>query len=254
MAQVRPYYVERGLSAAFYDVVTATDASLPGDIDIYAGLAAPGGEVLELGCGTGRITEALALRGYLVTGVDLAPSMLKQAEARRAALPPEAAERIRLLQGDMTDLNLKRSFQAVLCPFFTLAHVPAGTAWKNTFRTMAAHLEPGGMAAVHLPLAEHMRGPPPAREAIVLDEALPGGGRLQLHVLERRFRERIGRFDQVIEYVERDARGAVVRRSAERLTYYVADPVPFAEQAGFVLDRPPIDHGAVGKIFIFKRI
>src|SRR5438045_657021 len=88
MAQARPYYADKGLSAVFYDTVTAADARLHGDVDIYAGLAPDGGAVLELGAGTGRIVFALAQRGFSVTGVEIAPAMLAQAAAKRADLEP----------------------------------------------------------------------------------------------------------------------------------------------------------------------
>ncbi|WP_374471773.1 class I SAM-dependent methyltransferase [Phenylobacterium sp.] len=253
MAQARPYYADRSLSAAFYEVVTAADARLQGDLDIYADLAPAGGSVLELGAGSGRVAFALAERGLRVTGVEIAPSMLAQAQARLAGLPPEVAGRVELRRGDMTALDLKRTFDLVLCPYFTLAHVPAGTAWRNTFATAARHLASGGLAAFHLPLAEIMRLPAPPRDAVVLDQALPGGGRLQLHVLERTFRDGIGRLDQVVEYVERDASGAVVRRSPERLTYYVADPEPAAAAAGLLKDRDPVPLGGVGEIWVFRK-
>jgi len=253
MARVRPYYAEGGLSAAFYDVVTAADMRLAGDIESYAALAPAGGAVLELGAGSGRIAFALAERGLSVTGVDLAPPMLARAQARQAAAPAEIAARLEFRLGDMTALDLKRRFDLVICPYFTLAHVPAGAAWRNTFAVMARHLEAGDRCAVHLPLAELMRGAPPPPEHLVLDEPLAGGGRLQLHVLERRFREDIGRLDQVIDYVERDAAGRLVRRSAERLTYYVADPRPFAEAAGLSLDRPVEPLGGVGEIWVFRK-
>jgi len=55
MAQVSAYYADKGLSAAFYDLITAHDRSLDGDIDLYARLAPPGGAILELGAGTGRV-------------------------------------------------------------------------------------------------------------------------------------------------------------------------------------------------------
>jgi SAM-dependent methyltransferase len=253
MAQARPYYADKSLSAAFYDVVTAADARLEGDLDIYAGLAPAGASILELGAGAGRVAFALAARGFQVTGVEIAPSMLSQAQARLAALPPEIAGRVELRRGDMTALDLKRPFDLVLCTYFTLAHVPAGAAWRNTFATAARHLRPGGLAAFHLPLADIMRLPAPPREAVVLDQPLEGGGRLQLHILERTFREGVGRLDQVVEYVERDARGAVVRRSPERLTYYVADPEPLAAAAGLTRDRAPIPLGGVGEIWVFRK-
>jgi SAM-dependent methyltransferase len=254
MAAARPYYAAGAMSAAFYDVVTAADARLAGDVAAYAGLAPAGGSVLELGCGSGRVTAALAERGLAVVGVDLSRAMLEQAQARRATLPAGVVSRIELRLGDMTALDLKRTFDLVVCPYFTLAHVPAGQAWKNSFATAARHLAPGGRAAFHLPLLDLMRqATPPDPAALVLDEPLPGGGRLRLRVLERSFREAIGRLEQVIEYEELDAAGASLRRSAERLAYYMADPVPLATAAGLTLDRDPIPLGGVGDIWVFRR-
>lgn len=253
MTRARPYYAGQSLSAAFYEVITAADGQLAGDVELYAALAPAGASVLELGAGTGRVAVALAERGCRVTGVDLAPAMLAQARARQAALPAEIAERLEFRQGDMTALDLKRTFDLVICTYFTLAHVPAGAAWRNAFAVMARHLTPGGAAAAHLPLVAAMRLPGPPPEALALDQPLPGGGRLQLHVRERRFREDIGRLDQVIEYVERDAAGRVVRRSPERLTYYVADPTPFAAAAGLEPLRPPARLGEVGEIWTFRK-
>jgi SAM-dependent methyltransferase len=254
LVQARPYYADRGLSAAFYDAVTAADARLAGDIEIYAGLAPAGGAVLELGAGTGRIAFALAEWGVSVTGVEIAPAMLAQAAAKRAGLAPETAGRVELIRGDMTALDLKRRFDLVVCGYYTLAHVPGGGAWKNTFATAARHLDPGGLAAFHLPLVEVMRLPAPTAPNLpVLDQPAPGGGRLQLYVRERRFREDVGRLDQVIEYVELDARGRPLRRSPERLTYYWTDPVPPAAAAGLTPDRPPIPLGGVGEVWVFRK-
>jgi SAM-dependent methyltransferase len=254
MAQARPYYSDKGLSAVFYDAVTAADARLEGDLDVYAKLAPREGSVLELGAGTGRVTFALAERGLNVTGVEIAPSMLAQAQAKRSTLDPEAAARVTLRRGDMTALDLKRTFDLVLCPYFTLAHVPAGAAWRNTFATAAHHLESGGLAAFHLPLLEPMRAPGPANPDLpVMDQPLENGRRLQLYVRERAFREAIGRLDQVIEYVERGPEGQVLRRSYERLTYYLADPEPLAAGAGLVKNQDPIELGDVGEIWIFRK-
>lgn len=249
----KPYYAKGSLSAAFYDLITAADARLRGDTDIYADLAPPRGSVLELGAGSGRVAADLASRGLTVTGVEIAPSMLAQAEGRRARLAPEVAGRIELLRGDMTSLHLGRSFDLVVCPFFTLAHVPPGAAWKNTFATAARHLRSGGLAAVHLPKLEIMRLPgPPVPDRPVMDQPLEDGRRLRLHVRERSFREDLGRLDQVIEYLVVDAGGAVLQRSPERLTYWMSDPAPFAQAAGLALDRPPVELGGVGHVWVFS--
>ncbi|MBS0360200.1 MAG: methyltransferase domain-containing protein [Proteobacteria bacterium] len=254
MAPTRPYYAEKGLSAAFYDTVTAADRRLEGDVDVYARLAPQGGSILELGVGTGRLAFALAEKGLHVTGVDIAPAMLAQAQAKLADFPSHIAGRVELKRGDMTAITLGKTFDLVICPYFTLAHVPRGMAWKNTFETAAKHLKPGSLAAFHLPLTEIMQMPGPADLSLpVLDEPTPSGGRLQLFVLEREYREEVGRLDQVIEYVELDARGGVLRRSAERLTYYMTEPDPLAESSGLKRDREPIPLGGVGEIHVFAK-
>jgi len=254
MAKAKSYYAPGSLSAVFYDRITGADARLLGDEDIYANLVPTGQTILELGAGTGRLTEALALRQFRVTGVDIAPSMLSQAEARVAKLPLEVRDRIELRLGDMTALDLKRTFDVVICPFFTLAHVPTGTAWRNTFAVAARHLAPRGLAAFHLPKLELMQGleaPDPRRP--VLDQPLGDGRALLLFVVERTFKPGVNRLEQVLEYVLADADGRIAHRSAERLTYYMTDPVPLAEAAGLVLDRPPVDLGGVGDIFVFRK-
>ncbi len=71
MTETRRYYSDKGLTATVYDVVTALDPTLAGDIDLYAGLAPAGGHILELGAGTGRVSIALAEKGFRVTGYRL---------------------------------------------------------------------------------------------------------------------------------------------------------------------------------------
>jgi SAM-dependent methyltransferase len=44
-------------------------------------LTAPGGELLDLGCGSGELARHLAAAGYRVTGCDISPRMLEQAAA-----------------------------------------------------------------------------------------------------------------------------------------------------------------------------
>lgn len=254
MAKAKPYYAPGSLSAVFYDRITAADGQLLGDEDIYANLVPTARTILELGAGTGRLTAGLAERRYQVCGVDISPTMLSQAEARVAKLAPEVRERIELRQGDMTSLDLKRTFDVVICPFFTLAHVPTGAAWRNTFAVAARHLAEGGLAAFHLPKLELMRGldkPDPRRP--VLDQPLGDGRALLLFVTERSFKPGANRLEQVLDYVLADETGRIAHRSSERLTYYMTDPEPLAATAGLVLDRPPIDLGGVGDVFVFRK-
>lgn len=254
MAKTKPYYADGALSALYYDVVTAADARLQGDTEVYAGLAPHGGSILELGAGTGRLTCDLAARGFFVTGVDIAAAMLTQARARVNRLDPETAVRINLRLGDLTALNLKRQFDLVICPYHTLAHIPAGAAWKNAFVTAARHLASESRFAVHLPRLDIMRSLPALDPTtMVMDRPLDGGLRLRLYVRERNFREGINRLEQVLDYAVVDPQGAEVKRSSERLVYYMQDPQPFAQGAGFTLDHAPIDLGGDGDIWVFRK-
>lgn len=254
MPDPRPYYSERGLSAVYYDAITDLDSSLDGDIDLYADLTPAGGDVLELGAGTGRVALALAERKLSVVGIDLAPAMLVQAQAKRARLPADVARRVTFQLGDMTSLRLDRRFDAVICPFFGLAHLPVGAAWRNAFEVVARHLKPDGRAAVHLPLQALLAAPASVEAGgPVLRQQIDGGVReLTLFARQRRYREPIGRFDQVLEYVVTGPRGQVERRSVERLTYYAADPAPFAIAAGLTPDGPPTDLGGLGKVHVYR--
>jgi SAM-dependent methyltransferase len=231
MAEVRPYYSDKGLAATFYDLTTAADRGLDGDIDLYAGLAPPGGAVLELGAGTGRVSLALAERGLGVLGIDLAPTMLAQAEVKLAQAPAEVRQRVRFRRGDMAALNLGETFDAVIAPYFALAHLPAGSGWRNVFAGVARHLRPGGRAAFHLPSKAMLDQPLPKVRGPVLQRALEDGRRLSLFIQARTTKPAVGRYDQVVEYVV-EGPGGVESRSLDRMTYYLADPAPAALAAG----------------------
>jgi len=62
-------------------VTAANDAAIRGDIAFYAALGAR--SYLELGCGTGRVSHALAEMGREVVGLDLSEPMLRIARQGR---------------------------------------------------------------------------------------------------------------------------------------------------------------------------
>ena len=72
---------------------------------------APGSDILDMGCGTGRHAIELAKRGYLVTGVDISRGML--AEADKAAR--EADVEVEWVQADATRFVAPRLYDAAIC-------------------------------------------------------------------------------------------------------------------------------------------
>jgi SAM-dependent methyltransferase len=122
-----------------------------GDIDFYRRLALEqGSPVLEVGCGTGRVSIALAAEGLEVVGVDLSVPMLRQAEARRASLAPEVAARLRFQQGDMTTLDLGREFSLIITPSRVFQFALTSTAQRATLRALRDHLTPNGRLVLDL--------------------------------------------------------------------------------------------------------
>jgi len=113
-----------------------------------------GDSVLELGCGTGRVTMALAERGYRVTGLDLSKPMLERAEEKRAKLPAEERALVHLLHGDMTRFELRENFSLVIIPFRPFQHLLEQTS-KFLVSTLCAGTLPrkavdsGNGAAAH---------------------------------------------------------------------------------------------------------
>lgn len=97
----------------------------------------PPGRVLDVGCGTGAYAGHLAKRGFDVIGIDLDPSMIRQAQAGH----PEA--RFRVL--DMRDIGeLESGFQVVYCIGNTAAHLPQDD-FVGFLRQVYRILSPGGI-------------------------------------------------------------------------------------------------------------
>src|SRR5262245_53037578 len=77
---------------------------------LAAVLAAPaGGRVLDVPCGGGRLSLALARRGFQVTGVDWSPEFLASARAS------DAGNRVEWERRDMRDLPWSGQFDAAFC-------------------------------------------------------------------------------------------------------------------------------------------
>lgn len=107
-----------------------------------------GGPVLELACGTGPMLAALAADGHEAVGLDASETMLDLARGRLAALPLEAAGRVRLVRGDMREFSLDRTFALALVADNSLREVETVDAMRACLRCIRRHLEPDGRLLV----------------------------------------------------------------------------------------------------------
>jgi SAM-dependent methyltransferase len=133
-------------SAAAYDQpdlydVLAGDAQAD-ELDFYLTEARRrGGEVLELGCGTGRLAIPLARKGHTVTGLDLSSAMLAHASKKAAA----ANVVVKLVCGDIRAFDVEsRRFGLIFIALNSLLHLHSAEDIVACFRGAARHLAPGG--------------------------------------------------------------------------------------------------------------
>lgn len=105
------------------------------------------GRILELACGSGRVTTALLRDGHEVVGLDLSPAMLERAASRVAKLGRSARSRATLLQGDVRDFALGARFPLVIMAFNSFEHLYTRGEVAACLARVRDHLEEGGRFA-----------------------------------------------------------------------------------------------------------
>jgi SAM-dependent methyltransferase len=166
-----PYYdadypsPEIGRFPENFDDITESQG-ITDDVARYRELAAEaGGEVLELCCGTGRVAIPLARDGHRVTAVDLSGGMLAGLRDNLAREAEEVRSRLTVLQEDVTELDLNKTFAFAFMAFNSLMCIPDFAGQEAALAAAARHLAPGGLLAVDLvnPLALDVNGDPVAK-------------------------------------------------------------------------------------------
>ena len=164
------------------------------DLEFYADAAAGrGGSVLELGCGTGRLTVALG-----AVGLDIDPVMLARARRHGAR---------HLVRADMRRFALARRFDLVAIPYNTLQlleHDPGlgpgqrgepGHGMLACLRSAAAHLAPGG--ALALEVTDFQAGA--VRTSVALEPLAQADGVRLLGALEHDLERRVTTYHRRFE-------------------------------------------------------
>lgn len=99
-----------------------------------------GGRVLEMACGSGRLTIPIAQSGIDIVGADLSPSMLDMARAKAL----RAGVQVEFVEADMRDFELPGKFSAILIPGNSLLHLFSIDDLKQCLAGVRRHLAPGG--------------------------------------------------------------------------------------------------------------
>jgi SAM-dependent methyltransferase len=96
-------------------------------------------DLLDIGCGTGLHDQYLKDH-YCVEGADLSPSQLAIARRRCPDLVFHEA--------DMTNFDLGRDYDVVVCLFSAIGHVITEEKLRAAVQAMAAHVRPGGLVVI----------------------------------------------------------------------------------------------------------
>lgn len=135
---------------------------LSDDVDFYESVARRvDGDILELCCGTGRVSIPLAIAGFNVTGVDFSGELLKQFDQKVCKLATSARERIALVNQDIVKLNLeKKDFGLAICAFNSLLCLTEFADQLAALRNAARHLKSGGILLLDMmnPLILNLQG------------------------------------------------------------------------------------------------
>jgi len=127
-----------------YDAFVET---LIDDLPFYLNqLKTTGDPVLELACGTGRLTIPIAVAGYQIVGLDLTETMLELFRQKMESANVE----IDLVKADMRDFSLNRKFRTIIIPFNSLLHLCDLRSIEACFSCIKNHLHPDGRLMIDI--------------------------------------------------------------------------------------------------------
>lgn len=92
-----------------------------------------GGDILVVGCGTGRTVLPLVDLGFKVTGLDISPEMIHWVRGKAT-----------YLVGDISTFETDQRFDVIFCPFFSLDFVAPKEHRDQALQNMRNLLKPGG--------------------------------------------------------------------------------------------------------------
>jgi SAM-dependent methyltransferase len=120
------------------------------DIPFYLEYAAKyAGNILELACGTGRVSIVLAQNGYKIYGIDLSDSMLEQFTIKLVNQPRNVENNIWIGKHDMSCFQLHQAFSLIIIPFRGFQVLTSEESQRNCLKCVYKHLKEEGVFIVN---------------------------------------------------------------------------------------------------------
>jgi SAM-dependent methyltransferase len=250
----------------FADVYDQQYGTTTYDLDFYveeAKAAQP--PVLELACGTGRVTLAIARAGVPIVGVDSSAQMLEKGREKAGAdgdLP------VRWVQADMRDFRLEERFGLALIPARSFLHLLNSEDQVKALTNIGQHLAPGGRLVLNLfvpdlrIIAEHTETTQQMLK--FLQEFTDAGSGTRVAVWEsRRYDVHLQRIYQHYRYEQLDDEGFVLATRYRNFTLCYIWPREMEHllaRCGYEIeavygwfDRRPLDGQSGEQIWVARR-
>lgn len=126
--------------AHFYNLYwgdSFTDDAQEGLSNFVLPFLQPEARILDLCCGAGQMAAWLAACGFDVTGLDASEPMIELAR--------ENAPSAEFVVGDAADFSFPQPFDAVVCVFDSVNHLPSVDEVRAVFKNVSRSLCPGGL-------------------------------------------------------------------------------------------------------------
>ena len=234
--------------APFYDL---ENADFVADLDFWVSLAREANSpVLELGCGSGRVTQQIARAGINIVGLDNSADMLALARAKLDHNPKIAA-RVTLIAGDMTNFEIPNSqpqipnstlphshtptpqFPLIIVPFNTFMHLLTAADQLAALQCARKHLRPGGHLVLDLTNPIPAYADPP-HETLTLERAFRDDTRdLTIHQFSTLRIDRSAQIAHIVYYYDSLASDGTLKRALVPFTLRYTFPA----EMSLLLDR-----------------
>jgi SAM-dependent methyltransferase len=214
------------------------------------------GPVLELACGTGRLTLPLARAGADITGLDLSAAMLKEARAKAAA----AGLSVEFVKGDARRFRLGRKFRLIFFPFNSMQHLHARRDLEGLFACVKAHLAPGGRFIFDV------FNPDPRYLSRDTEELLPvayydipgGGGKMLVN--EQYSYDKAAQVSRILWHYRREKDGKTLKKQLDLRSFYPQELQALVHYNGFKAEAVYGDfkgakfgHDSPKQVFVLKK-
>jgi SAM-dependent methyltransferase len=149
------------LKARFYKSITGSEFILNGAKKIFTSkyiakilklisLSKSKVNILEIACGSGRVTIPLAKAGYNTWALDLSDKMISKLKNKVTKLPKSTQDRLNISCGNMCDFHIDKNFKLIIIPFRSFQLLTDQKQQNKCLKNIFHHLAEDGIFILNL--------------------------------------------------------------------------------------------------------